>query len=202
MKRLVIGLTGGVGSGKSSVAELFAERGIAVIDADALSHRLTAAGGAAIAPIRTAFGAAMLTAEGALDRARMRALVFRDEAAKRKLEAILHPLIAQAAEREKCAARSPYLIHMIPLLIEGGAARARVDRILVVDCPEETQIARVMQRSGLTRTEVEAIMATQVARAERLAHADDIVDNSGSRATLAPQVERLHQRYLHLAEAG
>jgi dephospho-CoA kinase len=194
-----IGLTGGIGSGKSSVADLFAQRGIAIIDADAISHRLTAPGGAAIEPIRRAFGDAMISADGALDRARMRALVFQDPAAKQRLEGILHPLIGQAAQREKQAARSPYVIHMIPLLIERGNARARFDRVLVVDCPEETQIARVMRRSGLARAEVEAIMATQASRAERLAQADDIVDNSGIPAALEPQVERLHQQYLHLA---
>ena len=194
-----VGLTGGIGSGKSSVAERFAARGIKVVDADAISHRLTAAGGGAIEAIRAAFGDEMITPEGALDRARMRALVFADPQAKRRLEAILHPLIAAEAEREIASAGSPYVVHMIPLLVERGNARRRFDRVLVVDFPEETQIARVMARSGLKREEVEAIMATQATRAERLAQADDIVDNSGPLENLDAQVQRLHEMYLRLA---
>lgn len=202
MTPYTIGLTGGIGSGKSTVADLFAERGIVVIDADAISHRLTEAGGGAITAIREAFGEDAITPEGALDRARMRGLVFDDPDAKRRLEAILHPLIRAEAEREKQGATSPYVIHMIPLLVERGDARARFDRILVVDCPEEMQIERVMRRSGISRAEVEAIMANQATRAERLAQADDIIDNAGEPATLVPQVEQLHALYLQLATTG
>lgn len=202
MKPYTIGLTGGIGSGKSTVADLFAERGIVVIDADAISHRLTETGGGAIAAIRHAFGEDAITPDGALDRPRMRRLVFDDPDAKRRLEGILHPLIRAEAEREKGAAVSPYVIHMIPLLVERGDARSRFDRILVVDCPEATQIERVMRRSSLTRAQVEAIMANQATRAERLAQADDIVDNAGEPAALPPQVERLHAIYLQLAADG
>jgi dephospho-CoA kinase len=191
-----VGLTGGIGSGKSSVARLFADKGVTIVDADEISHRLTSAGGAAIEPIRSVFGDEMITSDGALDRARMRALVFSAPDAKRKLEQILHPLIGMEARREVDAAQSPYVIHMIPLLVEGGNAKARFDRVLVVDCPEALQIERVMTRSGLSRAEVEAIMATQASRAQRLAQADDIVDNSGDPAALEAQIERLHTQYL------
>ena len=194
-----VGLTGGIGSGKSSVARLFADKGVTVVDADEISHRLTTAGGAAIEPIRSAFGDEMIAPDGALDRVRMRERVFSAPDAKRKLERILHPLIGAQAKREVDTARGPYVIHMIPLLIEGGNAKARFDRVLVVDCPEETQIERVMARSGLKRTEVEAIMATQASRTQRLTQADDIVDNSGDPSALEPQIERLHSQYLRLA---
>lgn len=194
-----VGLTGGIGSGKSSVARLFADKGVTVVDADEISHRLTTAGGAAIEPIRSAFGDQMIAPDGALDRVRMRELVFSAPDAKRTLERILHPLIGAQARREVDTARGPYVIHMIPLLIEGGNAKARFDRVLVVDCPEETQIERVMARSGLKRTEVESIMAAQASRTQRLTQADDIVDNSGDPSALEPQIERLHAQYLRLA---
>ncbi len=194
-----VGLTGGIGSGKSSVARLFADKGVTVVDADEISHRLTTTGGAAIEPIRSAFGDEMIAPDGALDRVRMRELVFSAPDAKRTLERILHPLIGAQARREVDTARGPYVIHMIPLLIEGGNAKARFDRVLVVDCPEETQIERVMARSGLKRTEVESIMAAQASRTQRLTQADDIVDNSGDPSALEPQIERLHAQYLRLA---
>jgi len=194
-------LTGGIGSGKSSVAHLFAARGVAVIDADALAHELTAPGGAAIPAIRAAFGAGAIDARGALDRDRMRERVFRDPDARKRLEAILHPLIREESERRRAAATGAYVILMIPLLVESGEARQRCDRVLVVDCPEEEQIRRVMQRSGLGRAEVEAIMATQAGRAARLAQADDVIDNGGEPGGLAAQVEMLHARYLALAGA-
>lgn len=195
----VVGLTGGIGSGKSSVAALFAERGITVVDADAISHQLTAPGGGAIDAIRAEFGDSMIAADGALDRARMRELVFQDPGAKRRLERILHPLIREEATRQITEARSPYVIHMIPLLVEGGNARERFDRVLVVDCPEETQIARVAARNAMPRAQIEAIMATQATRQQRLAEAHDIVDNTGTPDELVPQVERLHRLYLQLA---
>lgn len=199
MSRFKVGLTGGIGSGKSTVARQFENRGVTVIDADALAHQLTAPGGAAIAPIRAAFGDDAIDARGALDRARMRALVFNDADAKRRLESILHPMIRAESERLAAAATAPYLIHMIPLLVESGEPHARFARVLVVDCPEEIQIARVMARNGLARAEVEAIMATQATRAQRLAQADDVIDNSGDESVLEPQVERLHRLYLELS---
>jgi dephospho-CoA kinase len=192
-------LTGGIGSGKSSVAELFASNGVTVIDADALAHELTALGGAAITPIKAAFGPNVLGADGALDRARMRAIAFTDTDARRRLEGILHPMIRAETERRAARATGPYVILMIPLLAESSTARRRCDRVLVVDCPEEEQVRRVMQRSRLTRAEVEAIMAAQATRAARLALADDVIDNSGDRSQLAPQVQTLHHRYLAAA---
>ncbi|MDZ4255171.1 MAG: dephospho-CoA kinase [Sulfuritalea sp.] len=197
----VVGLTGGIGSGKSAVADLFAARGILVVDTDAVAHALTAPGGAAMPAIRAEFGAAVAAADGALDRAAMRAKVFADPAARKRLEAILHPLIRSECERLLAAdaSRSPYAILMVPLLIEAGSYRERVDRIAVVDCAEGTQIARVMSRNGLAREEVERILAAQATRAERLAAADDVIDNDGDLAALRPQIERLHVNYLAYA---
>jgi dephospho-CoA kinase len=198
-RRFTVGLTGGIGSGKSTVARAFEAHGVAVIDADALAHLLTVPGGAAIPAIRAAFGAEVIDASGALDRARMRQLAFADPAARKRLEAILHPMIRAETDRLARSARSDYVILMIPLLVESGDPRGRCDRVLVVDCPEEEQIRRVAVRSGLSRAEVEAIMATQASRADRLAAADDVVDNSGDPAAIGAQVEALHRRYLDLA---
>jgi dephospho-CoA kinase len=198
----IVGLTGGIGSGKSAAARVFEELGITVVDTDAIAHALTAPGGAAIAPIRAAFGAGYLTAAGALDRARMRELVFADAAKKHQLEAILHPMIRARTNELVQAADSPYAILMVPLLVESGDYRRRCRRMLVVDCPEEIQVARVTARSGLSEAQVRAIMATQVTRAERLAAADDVIDNSRDLARLRPQVEALHARYLQLAASG
>jgi dephospho-CoA kinase len=198
-RRFTVALTGGIGSGKSTVAQAFEVHGVEVVDADALAHRLTAPRGAAIPAIRAEFGAEVIDADGALDRARMRRLAFADAGARKRLEAILHPMIRAETERLACTARSQYVILMIPLLVESGAPRDRCDRVLVVDCPEEEQIRRVTARSGLPRAEVEAIMATQASRADRLAAADDVLDNSGNPALIGPQVEALHRRYLDLA---
>ena len=196
----VVGLTGGIGSGKSAVADLFAARGVVVIDTDAIAHQLTAPGGAAMPAIGTEFGAAVATPEGALDRAAMRSIVFADTSARKRLEAILHPMIRSESERRLASADSPYAILMVPLLVESGDYRKRVDRVAVVDCREQTQIDRVMQRNGLSRPEVERILAAQATRAERLAAADDVIDNDGALAELAPRIERLHAAYL--ASAG
>lgn len=197
----VVGLTGGIGSGKSAAADLFAERGIAVIDTDAIAHALTAPGGAAMGAIRAEFGDSVTNAKGALDRPAMRTIAFADPSARKRLEAILHPLIRCESERLLApdAARSPYAILMVPLLIEAGDYRRRVNRIAVVDCAETTQIARVASRSGLAREEIDRILAAQATRAERLAAADDVIDNDGPLAALAPQIERLHLHYLDLA---
>jgi dephospho-CoA kinase len=159
-----VGLTGGIGSGKSAAAQVFDELGIAVIDTDAVAHALTAPGGAAIAPIRAAFGADYLTVDGALDRARMRVLVFSDAEKKRQLESILHPLIRARTSELVQAARSPYLILMVPLLVESGDYRRRCQRILVVDCPEELQLERVMARSSLDAAQVRACGAPRGGR--------------------------------------
>jgi dephospho-CoA kinase len=198
----IVGMTGGIGSGKSAAAQVFEQLGTTVIDTDALAHALTAPGGAAIEQIRAAFGTGFLTPDGALDRTRMRELVFADAAQKRRLESILHPLIRSQTSELVQAARGPYVMLMIPLLLESGDYRRRCQRILVVDCPEELQIARVMARSGLAAAQVRAIMANQVTREARLAAADDVIDNSRDLAQLQSQVEGLHARYLRLAAAG
>jgi dephospho-CoA kinase len=200
-RRFTVGLTGGIGSGKSTVAREFEARGVTVVDADALAHRLTAPGGAAIPAVRAAFGDEVVDASGAIDRARMRAIAFGDASARRRLEAILHPMIRAETERLAQAAPGRYVILMIPLLVESGDPRARCDRVLVVDCPEAEQIRRVMARSHLARAEVEAIMASQASRAARLAAADDVVDNGGDPAGIGAQVDALHHKYLALAGA-
>ena len=197
----VVGLTGGIGSGKSAAADLFAAHGVAVIDTDAIAHALSKADGAAMPLIRAGFGDGVVGSDGALDRAAMRAMVFADPAARKRLEAILHPLIRGESERQLAAASAtaPYAILVVPLLIEAGDYRKRMNRIAVVDCAETTQIARVMSRSGLARPEIERILAAQARRSERLAAADDIIDNDGDLAALAPRIERLHVNYLALS---
>jgi len=200
----IVGLTGGIGSGKSAAADCFAALGAAIVDTDAIAHELTTAHGAAMPAIRAAFGAGVIAADGSLDRAAMRRLVFADGAARMRLEAILHPLIRSETDRrsaEALAAGAPYVIQAVPLLVESGAYRDRVARIAVVDCAEETQIARVMARSGLARPEVQRIMAAQASRAERCAAADDLIDNNGDIAQLQHQVEDLHRRYLERVAA-
>ncbi|MBO4121696.1 dephospho-CoA kinase [Cupriavidus gilardii] len=203
---LEIGLTGGIGSGKSRVADLFAERGAALIDTDLIAHEITAPGGAAIPALVEAFGPACLRADGAMDRDAMRALVFSDPTAKARLEAITHPLIREVTEQRAAQIRTggahPYLIHVVPLLVESGRWRERVDRVLVVDCSEATQIARVMSRNGFSREQVEAIMARQATRAQRLAVADDVIDNDGPVEALPPQVEALDRRYRAMKPAS
>lgn len=191
-----VGLSGGIGSGKSTVAALFHELGIEVIDSDAISHRLTQAGGGAISLIKDEFGEGLLNIEGALDRARMRELVFSDAAAKQRLEAILHPMIRSEMLAQADAARSRYVLLVVPLLFEAPGYRELVQRALVVDCPEEAQVTRTMQRSGLTEREVRAIMARQIPRAERLKRADDVIRNDGSLEELRAQVTQLHRLYL------
>ena len=199
-RRLRIGLTGGIGSGKSLVAGLLAERGAAIVDTDAIAHRLTAAGGEAIAAIAAAFGAEFIDRQGALDRARMRARAFDDPAAKARLEAIVHPLIRADAERQAAAAQAaPYVVFAVPLLVESGNWRERVDRVLLVDCPVALQIERVLRTRALARAQVETIVAQQATRAQRLALADDVIVNAGAPAPIAARVARLHRRYMQLA---
>lgn len=200
-ERFSIGLTGGIGSGKSTVADLFAEQGVSVIDTDLIAHQLTAADGSAIAQIRSAFGPEFVLPNGAMDREKMRETIFGTPAAKKKLEAILHPLIRAETERAAAEAQGAYLFFVVPLLVESGIWKNRVTRVLVVDSPEEIQLQRVMQRSGLSEQQVRAIIAAQVPRAARLAAADDIIFNHGNTAELRPQVEKLHQHYLALANA-
>ena len=199
MSDFVVGLTGGIGSGKSAAADAFAALGVSVVDTDAIAHELTAPGGAAMPGLVAAFGAEVAAVDGALDRARMRRLVFADPAARERLEAILHPLI-RTLSAERCRlALSPYVILAVPLLVESGTYRERCDRIVAVDCPESLQISRVMARNGLAEAEVRAIMATQASRGERLAVADDVITNDHDLANLEKQVGELHRKYLQLS---
>lgn len=198
----VVGLTGGIGSGKSAAAQEFARLGATVVDTDAIAHELTGAGGAAVAAVRRLFGEDYVGADGAMDRARMRALVFADAAAKKKLEQLLHPLIRAESERRIAAAPSPYVVHVVPLLVESPDYRRRVARVLVVDCPPEVQIERVRLRSGLAEDEVRRIIGSQAGREARLAAADDVIDNSGTLDALHKQVRALHSRYMELARAA
>ncbi len=194
-----IGLTGGIGSGKTLVADLFATHGASLIDTDQIAHELTQPGGLAIPALRNRFGDACLTADGALDRAKMRERVFSDADARRQLEGILHPLIAQQTESAAHRAQGSYVIFVVPLLVESGRWVERVDRILVIDCPEAMQIERVMRRNQFSMSQVEAIMATQATRAQRLAAADDVIVNDGHRDAVAAAVTRLHAGYLLLS---
>jgi dephospho-CoA kinase len=196
---LRVGLTGGIGSGKSTVAALFEQRGAAIVDADALAHELTASGGAAIDAIRAAFGAAAIRADGAMDRTWMRQLAFTEPDARHRLERILHPRIRALLDARLAAAHSQVALSVIPLLVESGDWRGRFDRVLVVDCPEQTQIARVMTRSGLARDDVLAIMRRQASRQQRLAAADDVIYNDGAPDELDAHVARLDAAYRALA---
>ena len=195
-----IGLTGGIGSGKSSAARHFQSLGTGVVDVDDISHTLTKPAGAAIPEIARQFGAAFIAADGSLDRAQMRELVFKDPKAKSRLEAILHPLIGRQAREQVSRATQPYVLLVVPLLLETNAYADVLQRIAVVDCSEQTQIERTMRRSQLTETAVRAIMAAQLSRAERLAKADDVLNNDGEEGSLRQQVAQLHTRYLNLAE--
>ena len=193
--KFVVGLTGGIGSGKSAAADEFARLGATVVDTDAIAHELTEAGGSALPEIERTFGKDFIR-EGQMDRQRMRERVFADAAAKKTLEAVLHPLIREESARRIAAAGGPYVIHVVPLLIEAPDYRRRVDRVLVVDAPQETQVARVLARSRLSEEQVRAIIRSQAPREARLAAADDVIDNSGTLDALRKQVAALHQKYL------
>lgn len=195
----VVGMTGGIGSGKSTVADAFAALGVPVIDTDIIARELTAPGGVALQAIRAAFGETLMQADGTLDRVALRRRVFADAAARHQLEAILHPAIRQRVEQTLAHLTARYALLVVPLLVETGAYRDVLNRILVVDCPEEIQIARVMSRSGLARDEAKAILAVQAMRAERLAVADDVILNTASIEDLNAKVVDLHQGYLELA---
>ncbi|TKC90930.1 dephospho-CoA kinase [Trinickia terrae] len=195
-----VGLTGGIGSGKSTVADFFAAYGVPIVDTDFIAHRITAPNGVAMPLIAKEFGADFVAADGSLDRARMRALVFSDNTARARLEAITHPLIRAETERERNAATGPYLIVVVPLLVESGTWKARVDRVLAVDCSVDTQIARVMRRNAFSREQALAIIDKQATREARLAAADDVIVNEDAGLDELPvQVERLHRQYLSLA---
>ena len=197
--RFAVGLTGGIGCGKSTVADLFAARGASLVDTDVIAHQLTVPGGAAMPALLGEFGPDFATPDGAMDRKRMRDLVFADPDARTRLEAILHPMIRTATATAAAAATGPYVIFVVPLLVESGTWRARVQRILAIDCQESTQIARVMARNSLAEAQVKAIMAAQASRQQRLEAADDVIDNDAGLDALTPQVARLHAFYLSLA---
>lgn len=198
----VLGLTGGIGSGKSAVAERFARHGAAIVDTDAIAHALTVPGGVALPALQSAFGKAVMASDDTLDRAALRAMVFDDPAARAQLEAILHPMIHAEATAQLCRLASVdfcYGVLVVPLLVETGAYREQIQRTLVVDCPPELQVARVMARSGLTRKQVEAILAAQSSRQQRLAVADDTISNDSSLTALDNAVANLHDKYVALA---
>lgn len=196
---LRIGLTGGIGSGKSTVAGLLANLGAAIIDSDAISRQTTAPGGAAIEPIRRTFGDEFIDAQGALDRTRMRAQAFADSQARRRLEAIIHPLVAEETARQSHAAIAAghrCLVFDVPLLVESAHWRSRVNQVLVVDCTPATQIERTMHRGGLTRETVEAIIAAQIDRLDRLRAADIVLANDGlSLDSLSLEVRQMARRF-------
>ena len=196
---LLIALTGGIASGKTAVAELFAKLGVPVLDTDQIARDVVAPGTPALGQLVAEFGTEILDAHSRLDRARMRARVFNDPVQRLKLESITHPAIREELARRSAAAGGHYQIHVIPLLVETGRAEA-YDRVLVVDCPEEAQIARLMARDGTSREQAEGILAAQASRDERLNAAHDVIENTGTLADLQRFVELLHRNYTLLAQ--
>lgn len=188
--------------GKSTVADAFAGKGIHVVDTDIIARELTAPNGKAMPLIRERFGQSAASPDGSMNRTWMRRHVFGDAKARATLEGILHPMIRDESLARLTLAKSPYAMLVVPLLIETGIWRSLCDCLLVIDCPEETQIQRVMARNNLSRKEVLDIISTQASRHERLAAATDIIDNGSTPEKLVPEVEKLHQRYLQLASAG
>jgi dephospho-CoA kinase len=199
-RRLRIGLTGGIASGKTTVAQRFMELGVPIIDADAAARAVVAPGKPGLAAVSERFGPRVVAENGELDRSALRDLIFKDPASRRDLEAILHPLIRADMEQSANLAVGPYVVMAIPLLIEGGS-RDRVDRILVVDVDETVQLQRVMVRDGGTEEQARAILASQASRSARLAAADDVLLNTGTVADLRQAVDQLHESYLRVAEA-
>jgi dephospho-CoA kinase len=199
-RRLRIGLTGGIASGKSTVAQRFMELGVPVIDADEAARSVVAPGGPGLAEVIKRFGSGVLAENGELDRRALRELIFREPGSRRDLEAILHPLIRAEMERSAESARGPYVVMAIPLLVESGSSN-RVDRILVVDVDEAVQLQRVMARDGCTGEQARAILESQASRKARLAVADDVLRNTATVTDLRQAVDHLHERYLRLAEA-
>jgi dephospho-CoA kinase len=200
-RRLRIGLTGGIASGKSTVAERFAELRVPVIDADVAAREVVAPGTPGLAQVTERFGPAVVAGNGELDRRALRQLIFNDPGSRQALEAILHPLIREAMEHRAEAAIGPYLVMVIPLLVESGS-RGRIDRILLVDVDEAMQLERLQARDGGTLDQARAILASQAGRAARLAAADDVILNTGTVTDVRQAVDRLHANYLRLAAAG
>jgi dephospho-CoA kinase len=199
---LRIGLTGGIASGKSTVTQRFAELGVPVIDADVASRIVVEPGTTGLAQVVARFGAGVLHADGQLDRRALRNLIFKDSSLRQALDAILHPLIRAEMEREAAQAKAPYVVMAIPLLVEGGNAGKRVDRVLVVDADETLQIQRLQARDGSSQEQARAILSSQASRAARLGQADDVILNSGTVAELRQAVDRLHEKYLQLAQTS
>ena len=196
-----VGLTGGIASGKTTVANLFAARGVPVIDTDVIARQVVEPGEPALAAVVGAFGPQVLGADGRLDRPRMRQRIFGDPQARRRLEAILHPAIRAEMERQSRAAGGPYQLLVIPLLVEGGR-RDHLDRVLAVDVPDATQVERLMSRDGVPREQAEAALRSQASREARLAFADDVIENTADLAALESRVAQLHEKYLRLAAAA
>lgn len=200
----IVALTGGIGSGKSTVAELFGQCGVHIIDTDAIAHTITGSGGCALAPIRRVFGDGVLDSNGALDRRLMRMRVFEDAKSRVELEAILHPLIREEVDvalASKLTSQAPYVMLAVPLLFETMGYRLRVRRTLLVDCPVDTQRGRVQKRSGLSIPEIDSILLSQLCRSLRLQLADDVISNSAESVKLTSQVARLHGHYQTIANA-
>lgn len=195
---LRIGLTGGIASGKSAVAKLFAALGVPIIDTDEIAREIVSPGSAVLDRIAARFGSGLVNGDGALDRAALRTLVFADPARRRELEAITHPAILERMRARSAAAAGPYQILAIPLLTEKGL-RGEVDRVLVVDCDEETQVRRLQARDGTPLGEARAMLSAQASRAERRAIADDVIVNDGDLHALRDQVEKLHARYVAIS---
>jgi dephospho-CoA kinase len=195
-----VGLTGGIGCGKTTVANFFAELGVSIIDTDLIAHNLTIRGGAAIPAIQKEFGVEFIAEDGAMDRQKMREHVFKNPDAKQQLEKILHPQIRQSCAAEAQMAQGSYLMFVVPLLIESGNWLERVQKVLVVDCAEETQIDRVIKRNRFNREQVLDIMRAQVTREKRLEHADDVINSEQDLSLVRQQVEQLHQKYLKLCK--
>lgn len=195
----VVGLTGGIGSGKSAVADAFRALGVEVVDADEVAHELARPGGAGHRAVVDAFGPGVLAPDGTLDRPELRRRAFSDPGFRSRLEAAQYPAIGAEIRRRIAAWRGDYGLMVVPLLFERGGTSSLARRVLVVDCPEDEQVRRVSARSGLDESQVRAIMATQLPRAERLARADDVIDNGGPREALAPAVRALDERYRALA---
>ena len=196
---LIIGITGGIASGKTSVSDAFAELGVPIVDTDVIARKVVEPGDPGLDQVREAFGPEILTEDGRLDRARLRQHVFADPAARRRLEGILHPLIRKRVLDDLSALRAPYAIVVVPLLIETGFDDI-VDRILVVDTPVENQRKRLAKRDGASSEEIAGILAAQATREQRIARAHDVLVNDGDLADLQRDVRQLHQRYLEIAE--
>ncbi|MEI7062276.1 dephospho-CoA kinase [Dickeya chrysanthemi] len=197
----IVALTGGIGSGKSTVAQGFATLGATIIDADVIARQVVAPGQPALATIVEHFGREILQPDGVLNRRALRERIFSSQEDKRWLNALLHPLIQQETRRQLAAVATPYALWVVPLLVE-NQLQGKAHRVLVVDVPLETQVQRTMDRDGVSRTQAEKILASQASREQRLACADDIIDNNSNPSLLAPRIAALHQHYLELAASA